>query len=1100
MITKLEETYPAFQSVKLWKLVRERAEAGGLGTDFLEAAGKVCIRGLDLSRDINRFFPTYTLHDETHIVNVCDWMVRLLERPESGARPLSETISARDAAMLIMAACCHDCGMSVSDQEKDTLRRVDGRHKMAWDAFFRTHPREEAEFRSTGKLSDETLRSFVRAAHHQRIEKQLKPEDWPAALTAAGLTRANLIALCKSHGEPLEKLTIPRGLRFDLPLCAVLLRLADILDFDASRAPESLFFHRGLNAPTNLEERISRTEWAKNRAGAFQWTEEGELSFTASFSDLQLEMEVRTYLEWVERELVASIDCLRQSGGACLKLPFRILADNVDRRNYRFGDFRLTMDQDKVRELLAGRNLYRDGGVFVRELLQNAVDAILTRRTRDRDFDAAHGGTIRIRTWRDAEGYDWFRIEDDGVGMREEDITNYFLKVGCSYYTSKQFEADQLRAKARGGFKPISRFGIGVLSCFLSDPEHNRLELSTRRLSPDPGKPNEGIRLSVTGLHGYYGLMGEADAGSPAPLPCPPGTEESSFREEPGTTLCVRASLYELGGYGSFRDILDRYVCFPDLRVEYRGPEGEKVYPTKNALMELAHRLNPAGPAAEPKTYRISLPEEAFKELQRRLPMLAWKRPPALSLRLLPLDWLSGSQAISGLAGRLEEDFDAAIRPVELEEGVCQGELHCEISCRPRQQTVALGIAVDYLPGFVTDDWKKRERIHGEGLRSGALFGERDPLYAVIYDNWGRIREDPGYAACLAREMGRSEAELREIIGKMAPLMARDLFDPFRHRIELPYKLLWNALPERKAGERALLSEIFGGGNPRRQEDESPCGAAFQGVCVDRSNLLGIGVNILGAALLLEGNRAPEVDLGREGIIGLPPELCVELLLLREKLGGSLYASRLGEIAAAARYDLLPARTLRAWMEAHPGWRAPLSCRPEDLAELRKRIGESGRAELPWADSDRLLCALQAAVWSAEFSLQSGCFEDSHGIGAVPKAAAIPEAFPAPLFAEGGDGAAFRIGRVYISSESDLQLYNVSHRLSQWLIRRQAQLEAKVPKLYKGLLRKLRDTGNDDELREAVNDSLRLLQSYPNNEFGIDDSLFLTEADFPRRS
>ncbi len=1099
MNTKLEHDYPAFENLALWRRLKESAQAEGLGTDFLEGVGAVCHLGLTLSKDINRFFPNFTLHDETHIVNVCRWMVRLLEGPEAEQNPQSHpksilnALGAREAAMLVMAACCHDCGMSVDSTE--ALRAGQNPHSQAWTAFFQKHPREEADYRRTGKLSDETLRSYVRCSHHLRIQEQLLPEAWPAALTAAGLTRENLICLCRSHGEPLEKLELRPGQHFDLRLCAVLLRLADILDFDASRAPEALFLHRGLNAPANLEQRVSQTEWGKNRAGVFRWTPEGELSFTASFSDLQLEMEVRAYLEWVERELTASIDCLRQSRRPVPALPFRVLAENVDRQNYRFGDFRLTMDQDKVRELLAGRNLYQDGGVFVRELLQNAIDAILTRRTRDPAFAARHGGRVSIRSWRDAEGYDWFRIEDDGIGMGEEEITGYFLKVGCSYYTSRQFEADQLRYGAEGSFKPISRFGIGVLSCFMSDPEHNRLELSTRKLSPDPLRPNDGLRLSVTGLHGYYGLMGEGDGGSPRPLPCPPGTREPAFREEPGTTLCVRTSLFELGEYRSFREILDRYLCFPDVEVEYLGPEGSRRYPTKGELMGLAHRLNPQGPKEAPKAYSIPLPEEALEELKRCLPMVIWKRPPALTLRLHPLDWRSEGEAVSGLAAALEADRSYEIRPVQAEGRSWSGELMIDIDCRAERQTVHLAFVLWY----PNDHPMQINLPHREGLRSGAFFGEADPLYGTIYDWWEEAQSPEG-AARLARKAGRTEAELRALVEKMRPLMGSRDADAFRYDMELPYSLLWQGLPGIDDQARELLSAAFGGGSARHPDDASRSVTAFQGVCVDRSDLLGLPKSFPGLCLLLGGNQAPEVDLGRAGIIGLPPALCVELQLLQEALAkealAERYSSRLDALSEAAGYALRPARELRGWMEAHPLWQRRLSCRPQDLDNLEEEIDKAGSAELPWAKHG-LFQALQAAVWTSRFSLLPDGLTWIFRVRAVRRSSpAVPEALPALLFVSPAGGVRFHIASFIYSYGISHPLYNSAHPLSQWLFRQQPALAEKVPKLYGLLLRKLWDGGARNVLRREINGILELLRDYPSNEFGVEDSLFLTVKDF----
>ena len=133
---------------------------------------------------------------------------------------------------------------------------------------------------------------------------------------------------------------------------------------------------------------------------------------------------------------------------------------------YEAGEFCLTMDQDRIIELLAGQNLYYDPGVFVRELLQNAVDSIFMRREVDPLF-GENEGKIIVHTWVDNEGFGWFRIEDNGIGMDKHILKDYLLKVGRSYYTSDEYKAVMLHKVRKTDFTPISRFGIGLLSCFM---------------------------------------------------------------------------------------------------------------------------------------------------------------------------------------------------------------------------------------------------------------------------------------------------------------------------------------------------------------------------------------------------------------------------------------------------------------------------------------------------------------------------------------------------------------------------------------------------------------------------------------------------------
>lgn len=629
--------------IALWKLLREKMEEEGLPSEFEAGVKEIWKYGLNLSKTIIRFFPTFTLHDETHIENVCDWMNKLLGDKRNN-------LKAVEVALLLLAASCHDIGMSVSVQQEQEL--ASNGETWEWREFFRTNPKDGAEFQKTGDLSDRMLRSFVRVNHHKRVAEQLNSKLWPSGLSQEGLDRETLIRLCQSHGEPLDHLRDSGYEEYDLGLCAVLLRLADILDFDASRAPEDLYHHLGLDHPTTAEAARSTTEWDKHCTSPhFAPVKDGVLPFSATCTNMQVEHDVRAYLSWVQKELDSCSQCLTRTGRTGkIQLPYKVSV-NIKATGYHSGEFCLTMDQDRILELLTGRNLYSDSGVFVRELLQNAIDAVHTRSKLDPRFKI-EDGRIVIRTWVDGEGKSWFRIEDNGTGMDEHIITNYFLKVGRSYYESDDFKADMRSYGDGQTYTPLSRFGIGILSCFMSDPDHTLLEVSTKRFSQDPMRGNPGIRMNVTGLHGYYYLAkeGEQETGGGFQPMHHPQNADNGYRREPGTTICVCMDLYRLGHYRSFKEIVDKYVQFPEVIVEYKGQEGAVTYPTQKELMDVVHRLNPDGPNKPIKEHIYQISDESFELIKKIGYKIEWKEKPAVIFKYVPLDWISSGDIISGFA------------------------------------------------------------------------------------------------------------------------------------------------------------------------------------------------------------------------------------------------------------------------------------------------------------------------------------------------------------------------------------------------------------------------------------------------------------------
>ena len=469
---------------KLWSCLKEKAQLEDAGLSecekcaesYLAGMRTVCNAAVDLAKTIRDFFPMYTLHDEAHICNVMRKMAQLLG--EQGMALLSRD----EAAMLILAACCHDLGMSCSKEQQLELEN----DSVRLERYYEDHPGAYVRMKKQkegAQLPDDLLRDFLRSFHHERVGEVLESIPWPEVLDQHNIPKEDLEAVCRSHGSDAEDIMKLDGDAPDLRMCAILLRLADILDFDASRSPYAVYEYCGFHSgPEDPEKTISREKWKAHRNShgfKFEAVENREypydLPYSATCTDLQIEQTIKTYLNWVDRELSDCLGALRY----CTKrwrdlvLP-RKISRKIISRGYETGEFRFTLDQNKVLDLLVGDELYQDPGVFVRELVQNAIDAVRTREKMDRNRPASWKPQINIRCWMDEEGYHWFRIEDNGTGMNREIVEKYFLKVGSSYYASDDFQRDKYRNEVEPGYQPISRFGIGVLSCFMGDRERSR--------------------------------------------------------------------------------------------------------------------------------------------------------------------------------------------------------------------------------------------------------------------------------------------------------------------------------------------------------------------------------------------------------------------------------------------------------------------------------------------------------------------------------------------------------------------------------------------------------------------------------------------------
>ncbi len=136
--------------------------------------------------------------------------------------------------------------------------------------------------------------------------------------------------------------------------------------------------------------------------------------------------------------------------------------------------------------LLTGDNIYAKKEVFARELIQNSIDAIAVRASKDNTFDQ----TIYI-TLGQAKGRKFFRIKDYGTGMDRFKIERYFTSIGRSFYSGDEYRDLEIE------YKPISNFGIGFLSAFMICRE---IDVKTRYYLDE----QEGLRLHIPNYDGCF--------------------------------------------------------------------------------------------------------------------------------------------------------------------------------------------------------------------------------------------------------------------------------------------------------------------------------------------------------------------------------------------------------------------------------------------------------------------------------------------------------------------------------------------------------------------------------------------------------------------
>ncbi len=354
---------------------------------------------------------------------------------------------------------------------------------------------------------DEIVGMVLRIRHALHAE-QLACQDFGRSeflIEDSGLRRSYAVVIGKiarSHWLPVSQLRqyLPSGFRADSPAppdwkvnplkLACLLRLADATHIDHRRSPS---LRRVFQSPSGY----SKLHWDFQEK-LRKPVEENDLFVYASRDSFRYEDAEAWWLcyeviRMADSELRA-VDRLLQDYDIILgphseRFRFAIrgirgvddptaLARTVETIGWKPIDARIRVSNlPALIKTLAGERLFGyDDGTPIRELLQNAMDAIRLRRALE--GRAPDWGEILIKI-RGPYSDMSLEIADTGVGMSERVLTEVLANFGASIWSSPILD-EEFDGLSLSGLETAGEFGFGFFSVFmLSD----RVTVKTRKVS-----------------------------------------------------------------------------------------------------------------------------------------------------------------------------------------------------------------------------------------------------------------------------------------------------------------------------------------------------------------------------------------------------------------------------------------------------------------------------------------------------------------------------------------------------------------------------------------------------------------------------------------
>ena len=450
-------------------------------------------------RQINVLFPEYTPHDEQYhlkrLFHVADAVL---------SRNLLEAMNSAELFVLAVALYGHDWGMAVSESEKEYI--ITGKPPegvRAEDLWILSDEQQRfAKFIHEQRLSTdvyghvkeipiEMWREYVRQTHAfrsgERVRRFFEPID-------QGIADASS-RICIGHWLNFEDLEDYRSYPPDfsvlretvnLRALTVYLRLIDLLDLADDRTPYIIWKFVAPREPR------STMEWAKHRALRSVTCPPYQAGRIIRVDGSTDDHEVYAALEdlriWCGEQLRGCNDLLARMNDPRHKLDLYHIDWRVAARGFNPVSIQFEFDRERMFEILSDEIYQGDPYVFLRELLQNSIDAIRMRREvlQRKGIDPGSLGMIQVTVEHGTGGDAIVTWQDDGIGMDEYVVRNYLAVAGKSYYTSLDFEREGLK------MDPISRFGVGILSCFMVA---DRVQIETFK---DPYLPPTGDPIRIT--------------------------------------------------------------------------------------------------------------------------------------------------------------------------------------------------------------------------------------------------------------------------------------------------------------------------------------------------------------------------------------------------------------------------------------------------------------------------------------------------------------------------------------------------------------------------------------------------------------------------
>ncbi len=374
---------------------------------------------------IKNLFPDFPDHGLQHSFRILNYISYILTDDEI------KTLTDTEIFCLIIAALFHDTGMAlIESKERNNLR--DNHHyksELVIDRYF-----------------DEKLGLIN---NKDRIKKAI-------------------LFACKGHGRPIDELykdiqfEITDNIAFDkvrYSVLAVLLRIGDLMDLEDARSNTFI-----MSLFKNIYSKESFNHNIRNHNVKYYNYSPEEINIEVVADNIE---QHKIWLSWLT---YLNDDILRANtyfnDFRFPKLHYKIT--KADGAEYDVQELRFEIDEKGGIWEIISQSIYTNRLDFLRELLQNAIDASLMKIYNTKSITIDFKSPRSWNTKKDIKdiliGYseknNQLYVIDYGIGMSTGDLKNFLFRVSGSGKADSDVRAFE--------FPSIAKYGIGFISCLVN--------------------------------------------------------------------------------------------------------------------------------------------------------------------------------------------------------------------------------------------------------------------------------------------------------------------------------------------------------------------------------------------------------------------------------------------------------------------------------------------------------------------------------------------------------------------------------------------------------------------------------------------------------